>query len=49
MQTSAHKIVAGIFWDIDGIFLVEFLNRHATINSVICAVIKEVKTMNSNV
>ena len=38
--------MASIFWDSEGILLVEFLKRDATIIWVICADIKEVKTMN---
>jgi hypothetical protein len=33
VQTSAGKVMASIFWDSEGILLVEFLDRGATINS----------------
>jgi hypothetical protein len=33
VQTSAGKVMAGVFWDSEGILLVEFLKRGATINS----------------
>jgi hypothetical protein len=33
VQNSAGKVMASIFWDSEGILLVEFLERGATINS----------------
>jgi hypothetical protein len=33
VQTSAGKVMASVFWDSEGILLVEFLERGATINS----------------
>jgi hypothetical protein len=46
VQTSAGKVTPAVFWDREGILLVEFLERGATINSQ-CANVKEVKTVNS--
>jgi len=33
VQTSADKIMAGVFWESEGILLGEFLKRGATVNS----------------
>jgi hypothetical protein len=33
VQISAGKVLASAFWDIEGILLVKFLKRGATINS----------------
>ena len=33
VQTSAGKVIASVFWDSEGILLVEFLNSGATISS----------------
>jgi len=38
--------MAGIIWDSEGILLLEFLKRGATINSAICADIEEVNSTN---
>jgi hypothetical protein len=47
VQTSAGKVMAGVFWESEGMLLVEFLERGVTINSrAICADIKAVKTRN---
>jgi hypothetical protein len=47
-QSSACEVITSVFWDSEGILLVEFLERGATINFwAICADIKEVKTTNS--
>jgi hypothetical protein len=33
VQTSAGNVMAGVFWDSEGILLGEFLKRSATVNS----------------
>jgi len=33
VQTFAHRVMASIFWDSEGILLVEFLKRGATLIS----------------
>jgi hypothetical protein len=44
--TSAGQVMASVFWDNEGILLVELLKRGATINSGTRAEIKDVKTTN---
>jgi hypothetical protein len=46
-QTSAGQVMASVFWDNEGMLLVELLKRGATINSGTRAEIKDVKTTNS--
>jgi hypothetical protein len=36
VQTSAGKVMASVFWDSEGILLVEFLKRGAIIQSNMC-------------
>jgi len=49
-QTSVGKVMASIFWNVERILFVEFLNRSAKISfRMISADITEVKTMNLKV
>jgi hypothetical protein len=47
VQTTESKVMASVFWDSEGILLVEFVKRGTTVNSERRADIKEVKTTNS--
>jgi hypothetical protein len=48
--TSAGKVTASVFWDSEGMSLMEFLKRGATNQfTVTCADVKEVKTKNLKV
>jgi hypothetical protein len=43
-QTSADKVMASVFWDTEGISLVEFLKRGVTISSELCVqILKNLK------
>ena len=35
-QTSADKVLASVFWDVQGIFLIDYLGNGRTINSEYC-------------